>query len=250
MSFTDVMRRVLVGTPLEGVARTLYTRLSRSQGVRYEREILQVMRRTLRPTSNCIDVGAYRGAVLHDMLTLAPQGQHVAFEPVAHQYAYLVRKFPQVQIHQVALHDTVGQRTFYHVQSRPTYSGLQKVLYPSPNEQVEEVTVQTDCLDNRIPADRPIQLIKIDVEGAEFHVLRGGSATIRRTKPIIVFEHGLTSQWYYQIPSEQVYDLLVAECGLQVTLMRSWLDGGPGLDRQAFAACVNEKREFYFMAHP
>ena len=36
----------------------------------------------LRPTSNCLDVGAHRGLILEHFPRLAPFGRHIAYEPL------------------------------------------------------------------------------------------------------------------------------------------------------------------------
>jgi Methyltransferase FkbM domain len=106
--------------------------------------------------------------------------------------------------------------------------------------------VRTDLLDN-IVSER-IDLIKIDVEGAELQVLRGAVNTIRKSKPVIIFEHGYGAAEYYGTTPEQVYDLLT-ECGLHLSLMEDWLKGDSSLIREGFAAQFYQG-EFYFMAYP
>lgn len=251
MSILYRLGQLLLGTPLETPARALYIRLSNSRGSRYERALGQIMRRVIRPDSNCIDIGAYRGAVLRDILRLAPQGRHVAFEPVARQFAYLQRSFrqPQVTLRPWALGEESGQTSFFHVSSRPTYSGLRRTQYPAADERVEEIAVEVRRLDEVLPADLPIHFIKIDVEGAEYHVLRGGLATIRRWRPVIVFEHGLISELYYQNSSGAVFDLL-AEAGLAVALLDDWLARRPPLTREGFVGAVHTDHHYYFVAYP
>ena len=249
-TIVNQFRRVVINTPFESLARRAYVALGKSQGIVYERELLRIMHRTLTTTSNCIDIGAYRGGVLQEIARLAPKGTHFAFEPVPAQYDYLKKAFPHVHVHQLALSDEVAAKTFYHVVSRPTYSGLQKVLYPSSHEKVNRIQVQTQLLDNVIPSHIPIHFIKVDVEGAEFHVFRGGVDTIRRNKPIIVFEHGLTSEYFFSKSSTELYDLLTEACGLHISLMEQWLHRGPSLTRQAFSDEVSIKKSFYFVAHP
>jgi FkbM family methyltransferase len=250
MNLNRWMRNRILDTSLEPLARSLYLRFSPAHGVRYERQLHVVMRRVLHPYANCLDIGAYRDGVLRDILRYAPHGRHLAFEPVPAQAAYLRQQFPDMTIHAVALSDTTGTAPFHHVVSRPTYSGLRMVQYPSSNEHIEQIEVPLCRLDELVPAALPIHFIKIDVEGAEYLVLRGGLATITRNRPIIVFEHGLTSPWYYQIPSADVYDLLTQEAGVQVSLMRRWLADEPPLSRDQFVDEVSEARNYYFIAYP
>ena len=250
MTLLSVIKNIVEATPLEGLARDVFTRLSPSKGGRYDRQAIQVMRRVLKPDSNCIDVGAYRGGMLREMVRLAPFGKHVAFEPVPAQYQYLCKSFPEVKVYPLALSDTAQETSFQHVASRPTYSGLARTIYPRADERVEAITVQTELLDHVIPAGSPVHLIKVDVEGAEQLVFRGGVRTIRENRPVIVFEHGLLSEYCFGIGSAEVFDLLTGACGLHISLMSEWLEGRASLARQEFIDEVAQARNYYFMAHP
>ena len=61
---------------------------------------------------------------------------------------------------------------------------------PPPGD-VHQLRVRTERLDDVLPGDYVPTLIKIDVEGAEGAAFRGALETLRRHKPIVVFEHGL-----------------------------------------------------------
>jgi FkbM family methyltransferase len=206
------------------------------------------MERCLRPASSCVDVGCNRGAILRAMLRFSPQGDHFAFEPIPALVRQLEREFPGVRIFDVALSDHGGESDFQHVVSRPAYSGLRRRRYRG-EETIETIRVRTGRLDEIVPADQWIDFIKIDVEGAELEVLRGAAETIRRCRPVIVFEHGLGAAPYYGTRPEQVHELL-DDCGLSVSLLHAWLDGGEPLARNAFVEVVNREVEFYFVAHP
>lgn len=217
----------------------------------YDAQALAVMARVLERDSNCVDVGCHRGTVLTDMLRLAPEGQHFAFEPIPELYRRLVREFgsrPNVEVSPLALSDSAGRVTFQHVVSNPAYSGLRVRRYDRPRERVQPIEVETDSMDRVLPTDTPIHLIKIDVEGAELQVLRGAVETIRRYQPVIVFEHGLGAADYYGTGPEDVHAVLVGECGLQLHLMERWLRGEPALERQEFADHFHQGRDYYFMA--
>ncbi len=101
-----------------------------------------------------------------------------------------------------------------------------------------------------IPADVRIDFLKIDVEGGEYGVLRGGLETLRRSRPVVVFEHGLGGADYYDVAPEQVFNLLRDECGLSVSLMERYLDGRPALDLSQLVDEFTSGRNFYFVAYP
>lgn len=240
----------IVGSPLERLTRRLYIRLDPSPASRYDRLTLAVMRRHLMPDSNCIDVGAHRGTILAEMVQLAPRGTHFAFEPVPEHSQYLVRSFPMVQVHQLALSNVRQQTTFVHDRHHPTRSSFRRNSGSDAAEDLQTITVQTDLLDNVIPSTLPIRLIKIDVEGAEYQVLQGAFNTIRTNRPVIIFEHTFEAEEIYGASSEAIYDFLTVDCGLQISLLGKWLQHGKPMTRDAFKAAVSEGLTLYFMAHP
>lgn len=214
----------------------------------YDKQTVEVFRRALTRDSTCVDVGCHAGTILREMLHCAPDGSHYAFEPLPSFYQYLEATFPSVQLYNLALSDTAGESTFQHVTSNPGYSGLRQRRYDRPDETIEQIVVRTDRLDNIVPESVDVSLIKIDVEGAELNVMRGAERTLRRCRPIIVFEHGLGGADRYGASPELVYDLL-SDCGLEVSLMADWLCGGPVLGREGLVAQYNGGPNFYFMAH-
>ncbi len=249
------MKRVITGTPLEKTIRKLYAVLSPSanKSLAYNLQTVDVMRHSLTRHSNCIDVGCHVGSILRGMIKLAPDGTHLAFEPVPDLYQGLVDSFsshPNVRIYNLALSDTVGETTFQYVVSNPGYSGLRRRKYPRPNERVEEIKVNTDLLDNVVPDDLPIHLIKVDVEGAELQVFKGAIETIKKNQPIIIFEHGAGGSDYYGTTPNEVYGLLVEQGGLKISTMQSWLNNGSALTEEEFSELFYRGIEYYFVAHP
>jgi hypothetical protein len=129
----------------------------------------------------------------------------------------------------------------------PGYSGFRRQRYPRPDASVEEIRVKIDTLDNMIPPDCKVDFIKVDVEGAELQVLRGGLRTIGRHKPFVVFEHGPASAGYGTTP-EMLYQLFTRQCELKISILSDWLDKKPPLSQGEFVA--QAERHSYFLAHP
>ena len=71
-------RDILRKTPLRPLVRWLRSVL------RPAPEEYRVMKQVLLADSNCIDVGANDGQMLGEMMRLAPDGSHYAFEPIKH----------------------------------------------------------------------------------------------------------------------------------------------------------------------
>ncbi len=198
----------------------------------------------LRPDHNCVDVGAHAGAVLEELVRLAPRGTHHAFEPLPAMAAALRERFPAVAVHELALSDAAGQRAFVHMVDDPGWSGFRE--RPTPGGQTSrQLTVEAATLDDMLPADLRIDLLKVDVEGAELEVLRGARGTLERWKPVVVLEHGLGSADHYGTAPRDVFALL-EEAGLRLFT----LAGDGPLDRAAFEAAFRARTAVNFVAHP
>ncbi len=220
----------------------------------YDRQTARILARVLERRSNCVDVGCHEGMFLDEMRRRAPGGTHYAFEPLPQLHAVLAAKYAgqrNVKLHEVALSNGSGETTFQHVVSNPAYSGVRRRLYDRAHEEVVEITVQRARLDDILPGDTPIRLLKIDVEGGELQVLEGATATLRRWHPFIIFEHGKRAAGCYGTRPEQVHDLLAA-CGLRVGLLGEWLKskGARSLTREAFIEQFDQEKNYYFLAYP
>ncbi len=218
---------------------------------RYDALSLRVMQRVISRGDNCIDIGAHQGEVLDDMLRFAPEGEHHAFEPIPEMFVALKEKYrgnSRVNLHQVALADRCGETTFQHVTTNPAYSGLRQRTYTQA-ERVSEIKVEQRTLDNLLPSDYSVAFVKIDVEGAEYQVLKGAKETLKRTKPVVVFEHGLGASDHYGTTPEMVYDLLVEECGLTISLLDRFVVDAPPLSRDDFREEFYASRNYYFVAY-
>jgi len=211
---------------------------------RDERNMRLLLAFTLSSDSNCIDVGSNEGFVLAEMVRLAPNGHHIAYEPLPHLYDRLRTTFPTVEVRNVALADIDGSSTFMHVRNMPAYSGLRRRAYPTePDIEVIEVTTQR--LDGHLPKGYVPSLIKIDVEGAEQLVIEGALETIKEHRPTILFEHGRGASEYYGSSPSAVHRLLCGEAGLRIFD----LDGnGPYTDGQ-FERTYERNNCWNFVAH-
>lgn len=192
--------------------------------------------------SNCVDVGAHTGTVLTQILRYAPAGEHVAFEPLPAQAGILRDAFPSVQVHQAAVGASAGTAEFTHVTGSPELSGLRDRGFSAQSE-VFEVAIRT--LDDSIEPARKIDFIKIDVEGGELDVLKGGKRLLLRDRPLIAFEHGVGGSEHFGVTSGDVHDFLTHEVGYRVFD----IDGAGPLTRPEFESLFS-KRIWFFVAHP
>lgn len=218
----------------------------------YDAQTAAVMERVLERGSNCVDVGCHAGQILDEMLRVAPEGTHYAFEPLPHLYAELEKKYagrPNVKLSPCGLAEAAGESTFQHVVTNPAYSGIRRRAYDRPNEEVVEIHVKLARLDDVVPRGLPIRFVKIDVEGAELGVLKGGLELLRRCRPYVVFEHGLGGSDHYGTRPEHIFELMRG-CRLKVSLMGGWLEGRRPLRLPELVEQFERGHNYYFLAHP
>jgi FkbM family methyltransferase len=222
-----------------------------TRNLRYDIFTLRIMKSVLKSGSCAIDIGCHKGEILDEILKFSPEGPHWAFEPLPHLFEFLKQKYQgkQVVLSPVALYDKTGTTEFNHVVNAPAYSGIRKRRYDIPGVKIDKLTVATDLLDNLIPEHQPIHFIKIDVEGAEFAVLKGAQKTIQKNKPVIIFEFGLGAADFYGSKPGELFSFLTETCGLCVSTLGGFLHKKNCLSASEFSDHFSKGTEYYFIAY-
>jgi len=142
-----------------------------------------------------VDVGANEGQFVNAVRRLVPLQSVYAFEPQAACKGELGRALagiPQTSLHIAAVGGRDGETGFYVTNNSKMSSTLR------PREQIaadydagdfgvaKGLTVPIVRLDSCVPPEVGVSLIKIDVQGAEMEVLKGGTATLRRAEAVLM----------------------------------------------------------------
>lgn len=227
-----------------------YFHLDLTKNLQYDRYTKQIMRKVLKKDSNCIDVGCHKGELLDVIVRLAPEGQHYGFEPIPVFYKQLKDRYgSRVQVYPFALSDSNGTSAFQYVKNAPAFSGIKKRLYKTNSPDIDEISVGVRTLDEIIPDTIAIDFIKIDVEGGEFDVLKGGVQLLQRCKPLVIFESGLGASDYYGTAPEDVFHFLTDTVGMNISLLKSFFNKGRVLGLEEYMHYYHLGKEYYFIAH-
>jgi FkbM family methyltransferase len=213
--------------------------------------LTQKIIKTLNPNSNCIDVGCHKGEILDLFVASAPWGHHYAFEPLPSQFSKLKAKYGRlknVSLFQSAVCDQTGTTTFNHVLTNPSYSGIKKRDYDKHGEKDTLITVDTSTLDETIGGDTKIDMIKIDVEGAELLVLNGAKELIEKNKPIIIFEFGAGASNHYGTTPELIFDFFDHR-QMKIYTLQSFCRSKVALNKSQLNDHFTQNTEYYFVAH-
>ncbi|MCF3108933.1 FkbM family methyltransferase [Niabella sp. CC-SYL272] len=216
---------------------------------RYDFETFDVIKRILKADSNCIDIGAHKGEILSVILKRAPQGQHMGFEPIPYLFAQLQKKYGnRVRLFNTALSSEAGEAEFTVFKDRPAVSGLRERNFEHAQYATEKIRVKVERLEEAVPPDMPIRLIKIDVEGAELEVLKGAERILRQHRPVVLFEFGKGGSDLYGATPELMFDFFDG-LGYTLTLQQYFLKGQPGFNRHEFIGQFEKGYNYFFMAY-
>ena len=154
---------------------------------------------SVKPGHTVLDIGSHKAGYLYFMARHAvPGGKVIAFEPQVELYHYLLRikslfKWGHVSVENIAISDDNGTATLFVPQNKRKKDSScpgATIAKPShPSEYVSAANVVTETLDSycsrmKISPD----FIKIDVEGNELNVLRGGITILKSCSPKIHIE--------------------------------------------------------------
>jgi len=149
---------------------------------------------SVKPINYVVDVGACVGGVSLMFHQAFPDAKILAIEPVEVNYeclAYNTKRFPKIRPLKMAAHSKKGEIRIAMPteEQRPDChpgfgnSGL-FTIYGQDHAHSE--VVPADTLDNIV--DGTVDLLKIDVEGAELVVLSGAKRILTKDRPIIIAE--------------------------------------------------------------
>jgi FkbM family methyltransferase len=183
-----------------------------------EPSVTKVAETILRQGDVALDIGANVGFLTREFASLVgPPGRVFAFEPDTATFAclaYNTRNLSQVLLSGLAISDRNESTALY---LHPTSGMSNSLVNAWDNARLLEV--QSSTLDAWVQATRPgnIRLIKIDVEGAEAHVLRGMQETLRAHQDLDIIMEFCPKNLGGTAVEEEVFSLLQAQgYGLQI----------------------------------
>jgi len=160
-------------------------------GSAIENATLALYSAVLHPGCVAVDVGANIGDHTAALATVCKDtGRVFAFEPVPDLLAKAKSRngvFSNVEFIDKAVTKSGGNHVdFYYFPVEHGLSGLRDRAGVSGRTMI---TAETTTLDAEI-GDARVDLIKLDIEGAEFDALQGATKILSQSSPLIVFEHG------------------------------------------------------------
>ena len=218
-----------------------------THNIRYDNQTFQIMKIVLEADSTFVDVGCHKGEVFDHALKCSPKGKHFAFEPIPDLFSELKKKYKDIcEVKNYAITDSCGESEFHYVVSNPAYSGIKKRSYPK-DEIIDKIKIKTSTLDKELINEPRVDLIKIDVEGGEYGVLKGAKEVIEKFHPVFIFEHGLGASNYYNTNPDDVYELFDLS-DYNIFTLKGFIKQSPPLSKEKLNDLYNRNKEYYFLA--
>lgn len=155
-----------------------------------------VLRKMLRKDGVFFDIGAHIGWYsLNAAQIVGQKGKVVAFEPNPNCLLYLqknkqLNKFGNITIEPIAITSNNTRLDFWIGDDMGGSLIRENTMRLTVDKNVKKIVVSAETLDDycKKHSIKKIDLIKIDVEGAEMQVLRGAKVTLNNLSPDIIAE--------------------------------------------------------------
>jgi FkbM family methyltransferase len=165
-------------------------------GFHHVAEVL-FLNRFLKPESVFVDIGANQGEFSMFAASQLPLGKVYAFEPVKKQFERLkenkqLNQFHHVELFNFGLSDKPGTLPIYTSEDTSLHSGWHdglSTLYAAGDRNILQQEVELKVFDAHFLSQLTrLDVVKIDIEGAELYALKGMKEALIKFKPAVLIE--------------------------------------------------------------
>jgi FkbM family methyltransferase len=208
---------------------------------------VRFLREFLRPEMTLADIGANIGEITLLAAKRLSRGEVLAFEPMPQIYQRLchnvgLNRFANVKTFNVGLYDEGGSLPMFAKNDNPygtTNEGVTSLFHSGDDRQEAVVPLRRfDDVAQEAGLAR-LDVMKIDVEGAEWMVLQGAAQSIKKFRPVIIVE---ISESNFKRAGYAAKDMVAYLRGLDYHV-QSLENGGGVLSLECDAVCFPCERK-------
>lgn len=163
----------------------------------YDEDLHLMLERLLEPGMICMDIGANLGEMaMHMAAKVGVNGRVYAFEPVSAVRERLQRHVERnrveriVKVVSIALSNQTGTARIHFADTAADNQGLGSLVHADTDSLPLAKEVATMTLDDFVARERigRIDLMKVDIQGAELLLLEGGMSVFKTLSPDLLIE--------------------------------------------------------------
>lgn len=181
----------------------------------YEKNTVRHLLKMVKPGMTFFDVGSNIGTYSVLLAHFLPKGEVFSFEPLTKNFENLqhnitLNNFHNIHAHKLGLSDRHRECEIFYIanESNLGSASLKRKNASQQSETIKMVDLDSFCNEHKIDN---IDIMKIDVEGAESTVLKGGEKVIaKQDKMILVMELMDEHLKKFNSSSREIYDYLIA----------------------------------------
>ncbi len=244
ISLKNIIRRMFYSV------YSYYERVLKDKISIYDLQAISVIRR-MPKDAVCVDIGVNEGQLFDAMYKHCSDGMVYGFEPIPQLYQYLSSKYQSKRVHlqKMVLSDKEEDVSFFYFPGKTGMSGMEQRSSLLKGIPSQELHYKAQLLDTVLAGVNRIDLVKIDVEGAELKVLKGARETIARCRPVVIFECGYGGLEFFKGTPEEVFDFFDG-LGYGICTQKVYLWNQIPLDRHSFLHVFKNGYEPQYIAMP
>lgn len=227
ISTTKKLTQKLFGNKLTRFLSSMYKNLIPSSVSDLELLYIETMLKYIEQGDTVIDIGANEGLWTNALAKKVKENGCVwAFEPVESTFKLLkknTRKYSNINLLKLGVSDKTGSETIVYdpvATAPPGASIVTTAKHISNTQNLIKSKIQLDTLDNvLLNKIEKVKFIKVDVEGHELNVIKGGIKTISKHKPILFMEI-LRENWINNAPDQSEVAKLLNSIGYKISQMQ------------------------------
>ena len=171
---------------------------------------IDLLKQILTPNDLIIEVGSNIGSLTLPLSKIVNQGRIYAFEPQNVVFQNLcanisINSITNCFCFQCALTDKIDEKLYnfnYNFNTEQNFAAMSfmrnKEYYDNNSREKNYFyKANVNTLDNKFADLNRLKLLKIDAEGMEVNVIKGGVDLIKRTKPFLYVENDILYKYYY-----------------------------------------------------
>jgi FkbM family methyltransferase len=186
----------------------------------HQKRLVKTLKKINKNYHLIIDIGFSYGNYSNLFIKKLSPKRIIGFEASGKTYDQVKNKFrnSKIRLYNIGVSSSTGKKklnvykknsinSFQNIKKNSLYSNFKKKIFNIQHGDYEITNIST--LDRLCQNHKKISMLKIDVEGHELEVLKGGKKTLKKTK-IILIEIHQTNQ-YVNYSKNKIYKFLKKE---------------------------------------